>query len=522
MLKKILTLAVLSMFVILPLFQTCQRDVANAYELDCNENTLPGIASSDSILDVQYIYNVTKALSNIIFTEYDEEHGEIAKGRFFGSKGEHKAAEILYENMTMLGLHTIKDQIQNIEIKNRPELAKLTHQIDVLDYGLKVNNQTVDCHIVPATMGPRENPTLLDYNFSFKDLQIKQKPKFLLPFKFKEALLKENTDYVFIEEESSFIYELQPLYRKILIKFVNPLRLLRVPLLIRNMEKAMKMTQIYENLPHCKGIIRYDYNMDTYNMGASGEKLPIIYINGTVGKKILKDINNATVDFYLNQRYNDSVVSYNVIGQLNGTDPTKTVIVDCLYDSWWCQGTADSAIGMAMVLGVAKYFKDHNITPKYNMKFIGFCGEEVGLRGATYYEAANNKENIIYVIDLNQLGFRQETPKLALNIISNEINFLRKIWNIVKKIDYEKKTGYTSDLIPVWIPTGAPSDDQIFALHRPLRCKTLCFLKSYFWVLHHRDGLDHTEGDVLKYFDWDDVNATGEIVLQVAKYLVGS
>ena len=34
-----------------------------------------------------HIYNITKALSNIIFTEYDEENGEMAKGRAFGTKG---------------------------------------------------------------------------------------------------------------------------------------------------------------------------------------------------------------------------------------------------------------------------------------------------------------------------------------------------------------------------------------------------------------------------------------------------
>ena len=45
---------------------------------------------SNDTIDVDYVYNITKRLSNIVFTEYDEENGEIAKGRFFGSKGEKK------------------------------------------------------------------------------------------------------------------------------------------------------------------------------------------------------------------------------------------------------------------------------------------------------------------------------------------------------------------------------------------------------------------------------------------------
>jgi hypothetical protein len=120
--------------------------------------------------------------------------------------------------------------------------------------------------------------------------------------------------------------------------------------------------------------------MDTYNQGAAATRVPKIYINGTLENQLLDDLENVTVDFFINQTYNESVISYSVIGQLNGTDPTKTVIVGCLYDSWWTQGTADSAIGMAMVLAVAKYFIENSITPDYTIKFIAFGGEEVGLK----------------------------------------------------------------------------------------------------------------------------------------------
>ena len=67
------------------------------------------------------------------------------------------------------------------------------------------------------------------------------------------------------------------------------------------------------------------------------------------------------------------------------------------------------------------------------------------------------------------------------------------------------------------MPLGAPSDDAPFAI-RP-GCKTVCFLKDGGWLYHHRDGQNHQEGDSLKYFDWDDVNATGEIVLNIVKHL---
>jgi len=489
------------------------------------ENTFVSIGKSDDIsykidestLDVNYIYNITKALSYIIYTEYDEENGEIARGRWFGTKGEHKAAEILYENMTKLGLYTTMEQIKNIEKIGRPDLSKLTHEIQILEYGLKINDETiVDFHITPSTKGPRENPNQLDYNFSYKGLKVILKPKFLLPWKITN-LLSEKEDFVFIELEKSFYPEYRTPIKKFLSRFISPLS---KPLMfgLKYIKHKPEKTRLYYFSPHCKGIIRYDPNDYTYNQGSLGEKVPIIYINGTIGKKILDDIEHASVGFYLNQTFNDSVISYNVIGQLNGTDPTKTVIVDCLYDSWWCQGTADAAIGMAMVLGVAKYFVDNNIKPKYNIKFIGFGGEEAGVRGAFYYEAAHKDENIVYVIDLNQICFWQNGPRLTLNVIFNKMSFLKEMWKIVEKTDYKEITKDTADIKSVWLPAGAPSDDQAFAIFRP-GVKTVCFLKDTGWLFHHRDGLGHTEGDVLKYFDWDDARATGEIVVNVTKYL---
>jgi len=473
------------------------------------------LTTEESFLDAQYIYNITKALSDIIF-EYNESAGELAKGRFFGTKGEHKAAKILFDNMTKLGLFTKMEQIHNIEGPLRPKLSKLTHKIEILDYGLKINNETiVDFHIVPSKNGPRCDPGNLDYNFSYTGLKVYEKPEFLLPWKIKH-LLSEKEDFVFIEQSTSFNPHLMPPLKKILSKFIDPMR---KPMMFgyKLLKRGPDQERLYRFSPNCKGIINYDYHINTYNQGGVESSIPIIYINGTIGKKILNDLEHASVDFYLNQRYNDSVISYNVIGQLNGTDPTKTVIVDCLYDSWWTQGTADSAIGMAMVLGIAKYFRDHKITPKYNIKFIGFCGEEIGLRGAQYYEATHSKEDILYVVDLNQICFWQDGPRLTLNVICNKLSFMRELWRVVEKTDYKEITKDTADIKLLWMPTGAPSDDQVF-VKRP-RCKTVCFLKDTGWLLHHRDGLNHQEGDVMKYFDWDDVNATGQIILNITKFL---
>jgi len=246
--------------------------------------------------------------------------------------------------------------------------------------------------------------------------------------------------------------------------------------------------------------------------------LPSIQINGSLGRKIIASNGDYTIDFVLNQRYNTSVISYNVIGQLNGTILDKTVIVSSLYDSWWCQGTADSAIGMAMVLGIAKYFVENDITPECTLKFIAFGGEEYGLLGAYHYEETHPNEYIEYVMDLNQLCMNQTDPRLALQLISNDQVFLSEAWSIAEQSNYVERMNESCDIEKVYEPTGAPANDRPFATANGRDTKTICFLKNGLsapWILHHRDGLEHDEGDVFKYLDENDLTVTGEIVLNI-------
>ncbi len=473
-------------------------------------------------IDVDYIYSIVQNLSYIIFTEYNESAGELAKGRYFGSKGEHKAAEILYENMTKLGLDTTLEQIKNT--KNHPDL---THGYDVLDYKLILkninneNNETVDCWIDAIELDP---PLVHEkiFNFKFKDLKIKRIPKTILEWVKALAYDKKGEEYVFISDKKDGLCREPnpslPLDIKLMRKIFYPIRIF--PNILYTWFKRAFEHFLLDNLfDNCKGKIVFDFTKDTHDTSCTrfGKKVPTIYINGTICRKIDEDIDNYTIDFFIKEMYNKSVVSYNVIGLLEGEDPSKTVIVDCLYDSVWCQGTGDSAIGMGIVMGIAKYFTDNNITPKYNIKFIGFGGEEPGLKGAIYYEATHRAEEIIYVIDMNQVCSSQEHPPLTLNLIFNNFRFMNEIWPIVEKTNYKERVGNT-EIAKRWWPAGAPSDDHIFAQNRP-KVKTVCFLEDFPWIVHHRDGLNHTAGDVFDHVDWNEVSVTSELVLNITKHL---
>ena len=549
LIRKSLVLGILSLLfgtnIISGITENIEEDNIENYNL--SNQTISSIINK-SLLDLQYIYNMTENLSRIIFTEYNESAGEIAKGREFGTKGEHRAAEILFENMTNLGLYTWKEPINN-SLETLSEVPKVASKIEIMEKGLVVKKisdwrrtPVTECYFSPrwnltgASIYPktaklislicRVNGTLdqkyhlydegrLTYNFSYTNLKVIRKP-------YNYSLLREfirhfinDEPFVYIEKDRYYCKWSEPPQE---LKFIGPI----FKNIFQNIEyNEMVLWTLFQ--PNCKGLILYDSNNDTYNMDPGiYEPLPTIRINGTIGKKIYDNPDDFRIDFYMNQQWNESVDSYNVIGQINGTNSNETVVVSCLYDCLWNQGTADSAIGMAIVLGIAKYMKEQNITPKCNVRFIGFCGEEYGLRGAYYYEALHRDENISMVIDLNQLGFNWTKTRLTLAIYTNNESLNSIIYDIANRTDYVNRTGNVTNFTTSFQGNGGPpSNARAFAeakekINRSYN--TILFVKKGKWYFHHKDGMNHTEGDVIDYFDWLDTSVTGEMIWNVTKY----
>lgn len=278
-----------------------------------------------------------------------------------------------------------------------------------------------------------------------------------------------------------------------------------------------------------RGLIKYDFNDDTYNMQLI-ENLPlprmpnqpILFITGNDGHSIIDSIQDGQpsskkVDFWVNEKYNVSVISSDVVGQINGTDPSKTIICSCLYDCWWNQGAGDSAIGMGTLLAIAKFMKDHHIKPKYNVKFIAFAGEEQqGTPGAQYYDDTTT-DDIITIIDLNQFGFSQTGSRpQTFYVDTNRILLIPTLSYIINDTNYCGRSG-TPFLHYQWSPQGGPSDSSVLIKGHPAR-ESILFVKDMNWTLHHRDGENHGKGDTMDYYDPADVSATADMIWNVTKY----
>ena len=95
---------------------------------------------------------------------------------------------------------------------------------------------------------------------------------------------------------------------------------------------------------------------------------------------------------------------------------------------------------------------------------------------------------------------------------------LLKLKQIFKGSDYANRVDSSKSLKIVLEKKKIPSNPLPFLETHP-DCKIITFVKDSGWKLHHRDGVNHTEGDVLKYFDKQDVEVTGELVLNTVRYL---
>jgi len=306
---------------------------------------------------------------------------------------------------------------------------------------------------------------------------------------------------------------------------------------------AFEMLLWNRTMPNCKGVIQFNHEDNKYDMqNMVGAALNSLYINGSMGKLINASKDNYKVSFWIDQSWMDDVESYNVIGQINGKDQSKTVILSGLYDCWYNQGTVDGAIGMSIVLAIAKYFKENDITPKYTIRFVGYAAEEANFGGAYNYEALHLDEDIIWVIDLNQFGFSQPDVNTTLNIATNDLPVQLVLPHIIDNTDYSGRVEDNVDIEFMHAPIGSKSNVDIFSQARLIRSlnifnksapsyywdnrnelRGIMFLRDENWYRHHRDGINHTTGkhefgDSMNYYSEENVEVISELILNVTKF----
>lgn len=96
--------------------------------------------------------------------------------------------------------------------------------------------------------------------------------------------------------------------------------------------------------------------------------------------------------------------SYNIYSSLNNQE--KEVLIGAHWDSFNGPGADDNASGVSVLLELARYFKDHKDNLPFNIKFVFFGAEELGLLGSQAYSQKHisDTSSVIYYFNVDCVG----------------------------------------------------------------------------------------------------------------------
>jgi len=139
--------------------------------------------------------------------------------------------------------------------------------------------------------------------------------------------------------------------------------------------------------------------------------------------KLLKENPNAKLYFKQSCQTLEDVLSYNVVGEITGSEhPNKIMVVGGHLDSWDLgDGSHDDGAGCVQSMAVLEIFRKLNYKPKNTIRVVLFMNEENGVKGGLKYEELSNKnkENHIFALESDSGGF---TPR-GFSIEADDSNF---------------------------------------------------------------------------------------------------
>ena len=161
------------------------------------------------------------------------------------------------------------------------------------------------------------------------------------------------------------------------------------------------------------------------------ERIPAAAIS-TNGAELLSSMLslNPNIKFFFRQNSKNfpDVLSYNVIGQIDGSERSdEIIVVGGHLDSWDLgDGSHDDGAGIVQSMEVLRILKNLNYNPKRTIRVVLFANEENGLRGGNKYAelAKKNNESHFFALESDAGGF---TPRgFSFDTSESEFNSLKE------------------------------------------------------------------------------------------------
>jgi hypothetical protein len=159
----------------------------------------------------------------------------------------------------------------------------------------------------------------------------------------------------------------------------------------------------------------------------------IIVLNDSIFRKFEKQTFNSKISLKLFGKI-EEYKTFNLIGSLNkNVNRGKNIIISAHWDSKVGPGADDNASGISVMLELAKYFQQIDSIP-FNLKFIAFGAEEVGMLGSQAYmhKHPNEFKNCILNINLDAIGGNEEIMIETHKSSGEEINTFQKLPSTIR------------------------------------------------------------------------------------------
>ena len=148
------------------------------------------------------------------------------------------------------------------------------------------------------------------------------------------------------------------------------------------------MTNASDNYPHT-GAMRYNDSLP---------QVPCCAISTNAADLLSRILHsNSSTKFFFKQEchFLDSVLSYNVIGEIKGSEfPNEYIAIGGHLDSWdLATGAHDDGAGVVQSIEILRTLKAANIKPKRTIRAIAFMNEENGGRGGRKYAEIVEEKN---------------------------------------------------------------------------------------------------------------------------------
>jgi Zn-dependent M28 family amino/carboxypeptidase len=117
---------------------------------------------------------------------------------------------------------------------------------------------------------------------------------------------------------------------------------------------------------------------------------------------VLKKVGKANFYLKMNCETLPDVKSYNVIGEIRGSEhPEEIIVVGGHLDSWdLAEGASDDGTGAMQSIEVLRTLKKIGVKPKCTIRAVMFMNEENGLKGGKEYAEQAKKQNEKHILAL--------------------------------------------------------------------------------------------------------------------------